>query len=111
MRLNVGMVWMMALATAVAGCNKSDPADPTVPAKMEMVDGEPQTGQSGTEAVAPLRVRVTNLAGDPVAGVSVEWAVTSGGGTVSNASTETSSEGIAAVTYTYGQAGGQIITA
>ena len=111
MRLKVGMVWMMALATGVAGCNKSDPADPTIPAKMELVDGEPQTGQSGTEAVAPLRVRVTNLAGDPVSGVTVAWAVTSGGGTLSNASTETSSEGIAAVTFTYGQAGEQVITA
>ena len=65
---------------------------------MEMVDGEPQTGQSGTEAVAPLRVRVTNLAGDPVSGVNVTWA-------------ETSSEGIASVTYTYGQTGDQVITA
>lgn len=111
MRLKVGIVWTMAVAAAVAGCNKSDPADPTIPAKMELVDGQPQTGQSGTAAVAPLRVKVTNLAGDPVAGVTVTWAVSSGGGTLSNATTETSSEGIASVTYTYGQVGEQVITA
>jgi hypothetical protein len=110
MRLNVGAVWMMALVS-VAACNKSDPADPTIPAKMELVDGEPQFGAAGTEAVAPLRVRVTNLAGDPVSGVTVAWAVTEGGGTLSNDSTETSTEGIAAVTFTYGQVGDQVITA
>lgn len=111
MRLNVGMLWTMALAAAVAGCNKSDPADPTIPAKMVLVDGQPQTGQSGTAAVAPLRVKVTNLAGDPVAGITVTWAVAAGGGAVSNATTETSSEGIASVTFTYGQVGEQTITA
>ena len=111
MRLKVGMVWTMALAAAVAGCNKSDPADPTIPAKMELLDGQPQTGQSGTAAVAPLRVKVTNAAGDGVAGVAVSWTVTSGGGSLSNPTTETSSEGIASVTYTYGQVGEQTITA
>ena len=111
MRLKVGMVWMLGLGALVAGCNKSDPTDPTIPAKMELVDGQPQTGAAGAVAVAPLRVRVVNLAGDPVGGVAVAWAVTSGGGSVSQVNTETSSEGIASVTFTYGDAGEQIITA
>ena len=111
MRLKVGMVWAMALGALVTGCNKSDPTDPTIPAKMVLVDGQPQIGAAGAVAVAPLRVRVLNLAGDPVAGVVVAWAVTSGGGTVSQESTQTSSEGIASVTFTYGDPGEQIITA
>jgi hypothetical protein len=111
MRLKVGTVWAMALGVLLAGCNKSDPTDPTIPAKMVMVDGQPQTGAAGAVAVAPLRVRVLNQAGDPVAGVAVTWAVTSGGGSLSQTTTQTSAEGIAAVTFTYGDAGEQTITA
>jgi hypothetical protein len=107
----IGFGLIMALGVVSAGCNKSDPVDPNVPAKMVLVDGQPQTGSSGTAAVAPLRVRVDNSAGDPVAGVSVLWAVTAGGGSVSVPTQETSSQGISAVTFTYGQPGDQTITA
>ena len=111
MRIKVGMGLVLALGALAAGCNKSDPLDPTIPAKMVLVDGQPQTGQSGTAAVAPLRVRVDNVAGDPVAGVTVNWAVPTGGGSVSNPTQQTSSQGISSVTFTYGQAGEQVITA
>jgi hypothetical protein len=110
MRLTMRVALLAAVA-AVAACNKSDPVDPTIPAKMLMVDGEPQTGAAGADAVAPLRVRIVNLAGDPVAGIPVDWEVTQGGGTVSNPHQQTSSEGISSVTFTYGTAGAQVITA
>lgn len=111
MRMNTGIVWALALGMMLSGCNKSDPTDPTVPAKLVKVDGEPQTGASGAVAVAPLRVRVDNSAGDPVAGVTVTWAVSQGGGSTSVTSSQTSSAGISSVTFTYGQAGSQVITA
>ena len=107
----VGMGWTLALAVVAAGCYKSSPTDPTVPATMVLVDGQPQTGASGAVAVEPLRVRVANLAGDPVAGVIVTWAVTAGGGSVSNTTTPTSAAGVASVTFSYGTAGQQVITA
>ena len=108
----IGLGLIMALGAVSAGCNKSDPADPTVPFKMVKVDGEPQNGLNGTDAEAPLRVRVVNSAGDPVEGVPVLWAATSGGGSVSTESQETSSQGISSVTYTYGPIlGEQLITA
>ncbi len=102
---------LMTALVAVASCNKSDPADPTIPAKMVLVDGEPQTGAAGADAVAPLRVRIVNLAGDGVASIPVEWAVTEGGGTISNPHQQTSNDGISSVTFTYGLAGPQVITA
>jgi hypothetical protein len=107
----IGYGLIMALGVVSAGCNKSDPVDPTVPAKMVLVDGQPQTGASGAVAVAPLRVRVDNSAGDPVAGIPVTWAITAGGGSVSNPNQQTSSQGISSVTFTYGQPGEQTITA
>ena len=106
-----GKALMVGMALAAAGCNKSDPVDPTVPAKMLLVDGQPQTGASGSAAAAPLRVRVQNAAGDPVAGVVVTWTVTSGGGTVSNPAQPTGADGNSSVTFTYGIAGPQVITA
>ncbi len=110
MRVN-GMMWLLALGVIVAACNKSNPADPTVPAKMVMLDGQPQTGAVGAVAAAPLRVRVDNAANDPVAGVTVTWAVTSGGGATSVTTQETSAAGVSSVNFTYGQAGPQVITA
>lgn len=107
----IGFGLIMALGAVSAGCNKSDPVDPTVPAKLVLVDGQPQTGAAGAAAVAPLRVRVDNSAGDPVAGVTVNWAITAGGGSVSNPTQQTSSQGISSVIFTYGQAGPQTITA
>lgn len=107
-RIGFGLIVALAATTA---CNKSDPVDPTVPAKMVLLDGQPQTGASGATAVAPLRVRIDNLAGDPVAGVTVNWAVTAGGGSVSNPAQQTSSQGISSVTFVYGQPGDQTITA
>jgi hypothetical protein len=107
----IGFGLIMALGVVSAGCNKSDPVDPTVPFKMVMLDGEPQSGTSGTDAEAPLRVQVQNSEGDGVSGVTVLWTVTSGGGSVSDASQETNSQGISSITFTYGDPGEQIITA
>ena len=107
----IGFGLIMALGAMSAGCNKSDPVDPTVPARMVLVDGQPQTGAAGAAAVATLPGRVDNSAGDPVAGVNVNGAVTAGGGSVSNPTQQTSSQGISSVIYTYGEAGPQTITA
>ena len=107
----IGFGLIMALGVASVSCNKSDPVDPTVPFKMVMLDGEPQSGTAGTDAEAPRRVQVQNSVGDGVSGVTVSWAVTSGAGVVSAASQETNSQGISSVTFTYGDPGEQIIRA
>jgi len=50
----------------------------------------------------PLRVSVVDAAGNPVAGVAVQWTVLSGGGSVSAASVETGADGLSGVTLTLG---------
>ena len=107
----IGFGLIVALGVVSAGCNKSDPVDPNVPARLVKVDGEPQNGLAGTPADAPLRVRVDNSAGDPVAGVTVTWAVMTGGGAVSVETQQTSSQGISSVNFVYGDAGLQTINA
>lgn len=111
MRMKLGIGMTLLLALAAGACNKSDPTDPSVPASLVTLDGAPQTGGTGDVAVAPLRVMVKNLAGDGVGGVIINWAVTEGGGSVAAATSTTSSGGIAAMTFTYGDAGRQVITA
>ncbi len=100
-------IWFAAAVLGVAACNTSDPPDPTIPAVLRLVDGTPQTGAASMAAVAPLRVDVRNAAGDPVEGVTVEWAVATGGGSVSAASTTTSAQGLAVTTFTYAATSGQ----
>jgi plastocyanin len=70
------------------------------------VSGGGQRVLAGSQLDEPLVVRVNNAAGDPVSGESVTWAVTAGGGSVSQSSTTTGSNGTTSVTHTTGSAGG-----
>jgi hypothetical protein len=55
----------------------------------------------------PLAVRVTATDGAPVAGITVSWAVTSGGGSVSPTTSVTDADGVAETTWTLGPVPGQ----
>ena len=86
---------------ALAACS-DDEIDPTVPTTMEPVSGDGQFADAGTMVPDPLTIRILNLNGDPVEGVTVEWVVNLGGGTLSADETVTDENGIAQVTYTLG---------
>lgn len=66
-----------------------------------IVSGDGQTGQVGTSLSAPLVVRVTDVFGNPVPGFTVNWTVT-GGGSVSEATTQTGENGETSVIRTLG---------
>ncbi len=66
------------------------------------VSGDNQTGAAGTALPNPLVVQVKNSAGNPQSGVTVNFAVTSGGGSVSPASAVTDTNGQASTTLTLG---------
>jgi hypothetical protein len=80
-----------------------DPA----PSRIASVSGDGQIGRPGSTLPAPLSVHVTDAAGDPVARIEVTWSVLTGGGTLSPASSNTSTDGVATTQFTLGPAEGQ----
>lgn len=86
----------------------SVPVTNTVPpAQVKVVSGANQTAAAGATLPAPIAVQVLTSTGQPLLGVSVGFAVTSGGGSVSATSRVTGSpEGVATVIWTLGAAVG-----
>jgi Domain of unknown function (DUF1929)/Glyoxal oxidase N-terminus/Bacterial Ig-like domain (group 1) len=77
----------------------------TVATLIEKVSGDPQTGPVGAVLEDPLVVRVTDASGSAVQGVTINWSLT-GGGSLSEASTQTGADGQASVTRTLGGTAG-----
>lgn len=78
-------------------------AQAAAPAELQVVSGHNQFGVAETAAAVPLRVRVVDAFGNPVAGAAVAWSVAAGGGTIAGASSTTDAEGIAtAPSWTFG---------
>lgn len=75
--------------------------------------GDEQTGEVGTALSAALSVRADDRLGNPVVGVNVAFAVSAGGGSVSNGSVVTPAAGTASTSWTMGQVAGapQTVTA
>ncbi len=78
----------------------------TTPAAIAATSGSGQRVAVGRPALGPLTVRVTNSQNAGLQNVQVNWAVTAGGGSVSNASTTTSANGEATITMTAGSSAG-----
>jgi hypothetical protein len=70
------------------------------------ISGDNQTGALAAVLPNPLVVQVKNGAGSPQSGVAVNFAVTSGGGSVSPASAVTNASGQASTTLTLGASPG-----
>ena len=68
------------------------------PATMTVVAGQAQNAQVGTTVATPPRVRVEDAAGNPVPGTTVTFAVTGGGGSLTNGTPTTNGQGEAAPT-------------
>jgi len=73
---------------------------------LAMVSGNNQNGVVGSTLTNPLVVKVSDQYGNGVSGVTVSFAVTSGGGTVSAASAITASNGQAQVSWVLGSTAG-----
>lgn len=83
-------------ATATAG-----PAS-----QFAIVDGDGQSGSVGTALANPIRVHALDAYGNPVSGISVTFAATSGGGSLSPASALTDNTGTASAAWTLGTVAG-----
>lgn len=91
----------------------SVPVTNTVPpSQLRVVSGSGQSAPAGSTLPHAVTVQVLTSGGQPVAGVTVGFAVTSGGGSLSAASRVTASDGKASVTWTLGATlGTQQVTA
>lgn len=82
------------------------------PAAITRVAGDNQQARAGTPVPVAPSVAVTDAAGNPVAGVTVTFAVASGGGSVTGAVATTGADGRAAAgSWTLGAAGTNTLTA
>lgn len=70
------------------------------------LSGNGQTDTVLTTLANPYRVILTDEAGAPVQGASVNWTVTAGGGGTSASTSTTDVDGIAVITHTFGATAG-----
>lgn len=105
-----GMGGLLALLAACGGESEPPPTGGLAVAKAT-ASGDAQTGTVGAALATPLAVVVTRD-GSPQEGVTVSWSVQTGGGTLGSASSVTSTQGLATMTWTLGPtAGAQTVRA
>ncbi len=73
------------------------------PSSIEAGPNNGQTGIRGRELPQPVYVRVKDSDGGPVSGITINFSVSSGGGTLSSATAESDNDGLAKVSWTLGQ--------
>ncbi len=94
----------LAVALAWCSCNRGSDSGSgsAVAAAMTILGGADQLGVAGKELPQPLRVRVTDAGGHPVAGELVTFHVTSGGGSVFSGAGLTGADGVVQERWTLG---------
>lgn len=99
---------LAATAAGVTGSSAdfSATGDPGPPAKLSVVSGGGQTGIAGQPLAQPFVVLVQDQFDNAVAAVTVNWAVTAGGGAVTASTTLTDAQGQTGVTVTLGTSAG-----
>lgn len=105
-RLSRFRIWVVAGLLAASSLQCNDGTNTTAPTDIRMIGGNDQTGRVGERLNDPLVVEVTDESGNPVSGVAVHWAA-QGGGSVSNETTNTNSDGQASVQRTLGPTPGE----
>jgi hypothetical protein len=112
MRTRYG-VSLALLLVVVTACEDGGPTEPPVatPSQLQVVDGDEQAGAAGEPLADPIVVRTVDASGQPVAGVTVTFAVAAGGGSVHPTSATTSTDGRAQTTWTLGGPGEQQVSA
>ncbi len=102
-----GYVTLVAVSGSVRG--EAGPITvlaPSEPSTLEKVGGDGQFGVTGTVLPEPVIVRVLDTDGMPVAGVTIDFAITAGAGSVSPAVSFTDANGNASTVWTLGEAAG-----
>ena len=85
--------------------------NPGAPKRLVKASGDAQTAGPSSPLVQPLKAEVLDTFGNAVPGVGVTFAVQSGGGFVTPATTTTDAHGIASAAYTTGATPGAAVIA
>jgi hypothetical protein len=101
-RLETLVLGLIVAGLGCGGDSASGPSTPSSPASLVAVSPQSQTGTAGAPVAAPIVVRVLDSKGAPLSGVTVAFAVTGGGGSVSPLTAITASDGQASAAWTLG---------
>jgi hypothetical protein len=96
------------LASSLAACGDSTSPASETPANIEAVSGAGQSGAVGTTLTSPVVFEVTSATDAPVAGIQVNFAVTTGTATVSPANGTTDADGNVSTQITLGASAGSV---
>jgi len=100
------------LLVSIVACSGADTTVPIVHASsITMVGGNGQQANVLHTLAAPLTIMAINTDGSPAVNVGIDWAVTAGGGNLSETSTRTALDGKSSVWWTLGKWGTQSVTA
>lgn len=96
----LGAALLIVAAASACGGGDGAPTGGSTPTMAKASpSGDAQTGAPGAQLPDPLRVRITQ-GGNPVSGRTVNWSITSTGGQVNPATTQTGADGIASTVAT-----------
>jgi alpha-tubulin suppressor-like RCC1 family protein len=101
----LALLLLVGLIPAAITCG-GDSTGPQLPAALNLVSGNGQSGTVGQALPNPLVVKLVDASGAGVPGVTMLWSAMSGGGALSAATMTTDAVGAAAVTWTLGPASG-----
>jgi hypothetical protein len=100
----VGILLCLSACGGGSGGGTSTPRP--APSQVSITAGNQQTAQVATVLPVNLAVKVTDSSGAAMSGIAVAWAVTSGGGSLANATAMTDSNGAATAQWKLGTATG-----
>lgn len=97
------LIGALALSVLTLGCGDDEGGtNPNATLKIALASGNSQTQVVGRSLTNNLTAKVTNSANAPVSGITVNWTVNAGGGSLSAASSVTDAEGLASTSLTVG---------
>jgi alpha-tubulin suppressor-like RCC1 family protein len=98
----------VAFAALALGCGGGDPVSPSggTPSAILLVSGDGQVGGVGLQLAQDFAARVNDQNGNPLSGITVTWAVTVGGGSITPTSDLTDFNGLSQARLTLGPAAG-----
>lgn len=101
----VRAVALAIVCASLGGCSLNTDVSQS-PAGLFLSGGDNQSASVNTALPSPLQVMVVNQFGEVLEGVTVNWSIATGGGSLSDSVTQSDANGITQVTYTTGPTAG-----